>query len=302
MLARFSRLSLSNHRILPYALGAGAVAATAFLYSYKFHTISNESQKVFTGDGSWIDLPISKIQQESHDTKRFFFKLPSEDAETGLTLASALYTKFVTEKGSNVVRPYTPVSDLGDKGGFELVVKHYPDGKMSNHLFSLKEKDTVSFKGPIKKWQWEPNSFDSILLLGAGTGITPLYQLAHHIVQNPKENTKVKLLYGNKTPEDILLKKELDQLQKDHPDKFEVVYFVDQNKKSTPFNGQVGFITKEYIEKNTVKPSEKTHVFLCGPPPFMNAYSGQKPKPVEQGELTGILKELGFTADQVFKF
>lgn len=40
----------------------------------------------------------------------------------------------------------------------------------------------------------------------------------------------------------------------------------------------------------------------AGPPPMMNAISGDKAKDKSQGELTGILKQLGYAPEQVFKF
>lgn len=260
------------------------------------------TNKAFTGSDEWIDLPIKHIEQLSHDTKRFTFALPSEDQVSGLQTASCVLTKFVTPKGSNVVRPYTPTSDIDTKGEMELVIKHYDGGKMTTHLFGLKENDTVSFKGPILKWGWKPNSYDSITLLGAGTGITPLYQLVHHIAENPKDNTKIHLYYGNKTPQDILLKKELDDLQKKHPEQVKITYFVDDVKGAAAFSGEKGFITKEFLQKNAPVASTKNQVFVCGPPGFMKAYSGAKVSPKDQGEVTGILAELGFTKDNVFKF
>lgn len=36
-----------------------------------------------------------------------------------------------------------------------------------------------------------------------------------------------------------------------------------------------------------------------GPPPQVSALAGKKEGPTKQGELSGILKELGYTADQV---
>lgn len=49
----------------------------------------------------------------------------------------------------------------------------------------------------------------------------------------------------------------------------------------------------------TVKDPAAAH---AGPPPMMNAISGDKAKDKSQGELTGILKQLGYTPEQVFKF
>lgn len=318
LLQMFSRITtVSRNKLLPYIIGATttfAVATTAYHYSSlgrkSTSIINNENPKVFIGDNKWIDLPLINIEEQSHDTKRFTFKLPTDDSVTGLTLASAILTKYHNEEtGKNIIRPYTPVSDLSREGSFQLVIKHYPDGPMTNHIFQLKPNDTLSFKGPIKKWQWSPNSFDRITLLGAGTGITPLFQLAHHIVENPGDKTKVDLVYGNKTPNDILLKHELDALHEKYPDKFNVTYFVD-SKDNKSDNGNtdtdpklhLGFISKDFLKTNVAKANEKTHVFVCGPPPFMKTFSGEKKSPQEQGELVGILKELGYSDDQVFKF
>lgn len=283
-----------------FTLAAGAVILTgAYLYSTSI--FKSKNMKTFIGDNQWIDLPISKIETLSHDTKRFTFKLPSSNHTTGLVVASAILAKYVTPKGSNVIRPYTPITDSGCRGEFQLIVKHYEGGKFTTHLFNLKENDTVSFKGPVLKWKWESNSFDDITCLCAGTGITPLYQLIQHIVNDPTDKTKIRLYYGNKTPADILLKKELDNLQKKFSDQLSITYFVD-NTQGTDFEGEVGFISKHFLSKNAPKPEEKTQVFVCGPGPFMDAYSGPKVSPTNQGELTGILSDLGYSKNQVFKF
>ncbi|EDO18237.1 hypothetical protein Kpol_543p67 [Vanderwaltozyma polyspora DSM 70294] len=295
----FARIARINPKILPFVIGAPTIALCSYYYSSGAF-LRNESSKVFIGDNNWIDLPISRIEEISHDTKRFTFKYPSQDSVSGLVVASALLTKFVTPKGSNVIRPYTPVSDVDEKGSLDLVIKHYPDGKMTNHIFSLKVNDTLSFKGPIPKWKWVPNSFESITLIGGGTGITPLYQLIHAITKNPNDKTKIRLFYSNKTSQDVLMKKELDELQAKYPDQLRITYFITTPDKG--YKGESGFISKEFIASNADKPSPKSHVFVCGPPPFMNAYSGDKKSPTDQGELVGILKELGYTIDQVYKF
>jgi hypothetical protein len=43
-------------------------------------------------------------------------------------------------------------------------------------------------------------------------------------------------------------------------------------------------------------------VFVCGPPGMMELISGNKKSPKDQGELKGILKELGYSPEQVYKF
>ena len=50
----------------------------------------------------------------------------------------------------------------------------------------------------------------NIGLIGGGTGITPLYQVLNAIHAYQESGIKVSLIFANKTPDDILLKEELD--------------------------------------------------------------------------------------------
>jgi cytochrome-b5 reductase len=43
-------------------------------------------------------------------------------------------------------------------------------------------------------------------------------------------------------------------------------------------------------------------ILICGPPGMMAALSGNKGEGGVQGEVEGVLKEMGYTSDQVFKY
>ena len=187
------------------------------------------------------------------------------------------------------------------KGYVDLLVKHYPDGPMSTHLHNMTPGQRLSVKGPLPKYPWTENKHDHIALIAGGTGITPMYQLARAIFKNPNDKTKVTLVFGNVTEEDILLKKEFEELENTYPQRFRAFYVLDKPAKSWP--GGSGFIDKKLLK--TVLPESKEEnikLFVCGPPGLMKAISGNKVSPKDQGELTGALKELGYTADQVYKF
>ncbi|KAI5956896.1 MCR1 [Candida jiufengensis] len=283
----------------------GVAAASFAAYQYSTATrsfISNETGKTFTGGDEWIDLKLKTTESLNHNTKHLSFELKNPDDESGLITASMLMTKFVTPKGNNVIRPYTPVSDPKQTGTIDFVIKKYDGGKMSTHIHDLKEGDTLSFKGPIVKWKWEPNQFKSIALIGGGTGITPLYQLLHEITTNPIDKTKVNLIYGNVSPDDILIKDKIDEIASKHKDQVKVHYFVNDAKNDSKWDGEVGYITKDFLSKELEKPNADFKVFICGPPALYNAISGNKLSPSDQGELSGALKELGFEKEHVFKF
>jgi len=128
-----------------------------------------------------------------------------------------------------------------------------------------------------------------------------MYQLTRAIFNNPEDKTKVSLVFGNLTEGDILLKEEFDQLEKDYPQRFRTFYTVDKASDSWP-HGK-GHVTKDLLKEILPDPSsENIKIFVCGPPGLYKAISGAKPSPQDQGDLTGILKELGYAKEQVFKF
>lgn len=75
-----------------------------------------EASKVFRGgDQGFIPLTLDKVEELSKHTKRFRFKFDGEDSVSGLTIASALITKYKgPEDEKPTIRPYTPVSDEGE--------------------------------------------------------------------------------------------------------------------------------------------------------------------------------------------
>ena len=128
-----------------------------------------------------------------------------------------------------------------------------------------------------------------------------MYQLARAIFKNPADKTQVTLVFGNTTEADILLKAEFQELENTYPNRFRAFYVLSQ-----PPGGWVqgeGRITKELLKTVLPQPEEpNVKVFVCGPPGLYQAVSGAKKGPVDQGELSGMLKELGYTPEQVYKF
>ena len=172
---------------------------------------------------------------------------------------------------------------------------------MSEHIHSLTPGQRLEFKGPLPKYPWETNKHNHIALIAGGTGITPMYQLIRQIFKNPADKTKVTLVFGNLTEEDILLKGEFEKLENEYPNRFRAFYTLDKPPESWPYGK--GHVTKELLK--TVIPGaeeENVKVFICGPPGFYKAISGAKKSVKDQGEVDGILKELGYTKEQVYKF
>ncbi|KAJ7978887.1 NADH-cytochrome b5 reductase [Quillaja saponaria] len=255
-----------------YGVPFGAIAAisggTSYLYYFSSPDLVHldqikeaESERVALNPDKWIEFKLQDTARVSHNSQLF---------------------------------RYTPISDPDSNGYFDLLIKVYPEGKMSQHFASLKPGDAVEVKGPIEKLRYTPNMKKHIGMIAGGTGITPMLQVIEAILKNPHDNTKVSLLYANVSLDDILLKQKLDILAATHP-----------NLKDNPtksWRGGTGYISKAMAVKGLPDPSDDTLILVCGPPGMMKHISGDKAQDRSQGELTGILKELGYTEQMVYKF
>ncbi|CAI4533489.1 CQS_1a_G0026850.mRNA.1.CDS.1 [Saccharomyces cerevisiae] len=128
---------------------------------------------------------------------------------------------------------------------------------MSGLFFNLKESDSVSFMGPVCKYDWKPNKFEQVNLLCGGSGITPMFQLIRHILENPNDKTKVNLFYANKTKDDILLRNELEGLKQRYPGRISLNYYIE--KGTTEDGIKKGYIAKDDLLK--IDPAKKYNVF-----------------------------------------
>jgi len=173
---------------------------------------------------------------------------------------------------------------------------------MSTHLHDMEPGQRLDFKGPLPKYPWTANRHPHVALIAGGTGITPMFQLTRRILSNPDDRTKVTLVFANISEEDVLLRRELDHLENTYPQRFRAFHVL-ENPASSWTGGAKGRISKDILK--TVLPDPRTEgikVFVCGPPGMMQSISGNKKSPKDQGELTGLLKDLGYSQDQVYKF
>ncbi|KAI7812095.1 putative NADH-cytochrome b5 reductase 2-like, partial [Triplophysa rosa] len=236
-------------------------------------------------------LPLIEKEEINHDTKKFRFGLPSSSHVLGLPIGQHVYLSAKVN-GNLVIRAYTPVSSDEDQGYVDLVVKvyhknthpNYPDGgKMSQYLNDMKIGDTIDFRGPNgllvyngngkfairpeKKSEPKVHKFRHVGMIAGGTGITPMLQLIRNITADTDDNTKCSLIFANQTEKDILLRKELDEVDKDHPDKLNLWHTLD--KPSEGWKYSKGFVNADMIKEHLPPPANDVLILMCGPPPMI---------------------------------
>lgn len=251
-------------------------------------------------NGDWTQAPLLE-KVAMRDTRVFTFGLPDTSKSLGLATCACLLARGgKDEEGNAFVRPYTPISTNETVGKMDIMVKIYPNGKLTKHMDALKVGDTMEFKHIDKnvKLQYPFNKAHIGMVVG-GTGITPCIQALHAILGTATDKTKVSVLYGSRTAEDILCRQVLDEWVKTvGSDRLEVTHVLSEEPAGTPWDGARGFINKELVEKHFPKPADDVLIVICGPPPLYKALSG----PRDEAEVTGLLGELGYTSKNVYKF
>jgi len=278
-------------KLVPVLVGVGVVAVSAIIA--KIILDKKKGKKVTLVDPNVkYALKLIKKIELSHDTRLFRFELPSPEHCLGLPIGQHIYLS-ARINDSLVVRPYTPTTSDEDLGHMDLVVKIYkanvhpkfPDGgKMTQYLDNMNIGDSIDVRGPSgllvyngrgvfdikqdKKSAGKEVKVGQVSMIAGGTGITPMLQLVRAVFRDPEDTTCLSLLFANQTEDDILLRKELEEVQKQHPDRFNLWYTVDRPGEGWTYSS--GFVNSEMIEKALFPPSGDNLVLLCGPPPMIN--------------------------------
>lgn len=147
------------------------------------------------------------------------------------------------------------------------MIKAYPQGNISAYVAGLQVGQTMKVKGPRGAMVYRPNMARHIGMIAGGTGITPMLQIIRAIIRGrPRnggsDNTKVDLIFANVNPDDILLKEDLDKLDKED-DKFNVYYVL--NNPPENWTGGVGFVTPDMIKVRYDLSTSLLWLTICSP-------------------------------------
>ncbi|GMI97332.1 NADH:cytochrome B5 reductase 1, NADH:CYTOCHROME B5 REDUCTASE 1 [Hibiscus trionum] len=274
-----------SHRvqIVTVAVALAAVGAATAYYLY----VSKKPKRVCLDPEEFKEFELVKRTQLSHNVAKFRFALPTPTSVLGLPIGQHMSCRGKDQNGEDVVKAYTPTTLDSDLGYFELVIKMYPQGRMSHHFREMRVGDYLAVKGPKGRFKYQPGQVRAFGMLAGGTGITPMFQVARAILENPNDKTNIHLIYANVAYEDILLKEELDELTSRFPNRMSVYHVLNQPPEG--WDGGVGFVSKEMIQARCPPPAEDIKILRCGPPPMNKA-------------MAAHLEALGYSSGMQFQF
>lgn len=146
---------------------------------------------------------------------------------------------------------------------FELGVRRA--GSLTGAMHKLKAGAKLGIRGPFgRPFELDMLRDKHLLLIAGGCGLAPLRSLIQYCQDRPNEFTSIQILYGARSPQDLMFKSDLDCWLKSPA--FNCHYIVDHSPADSCYDGQTGLITT-LIDSCQIFPSQ-SYAVIVGPPPM----------------------------------
>jgi ferredoxin-NADP reductase len=225
-----------------------------------------------TGKIRWLGrLKLMGVEKVTHNVKTFRFRCPNGGAIPFDYLPGQFLTLHIAPRGVPSQRSYTIASTPTWRDRIEITVKREPHGLVSGWLHDeLKVGDEVQIEAPNGTFVFNGEQADSIVLVGAGVGITPMMSVARYLTET-RWPGQVALVLGFRAPRDYIFREELEQLKARNPNLTVTVTMSDPGQEV--WSGIRGRIDGKLLAL-AVQDISKRRAHICGPPSMMEAVKG----------------------------
>jgi NAD(P)H-flavin reductase len=157
-----------------------------------------------------------------------------------------------------------PISVSGAAGG-PLVHTVRSVGAVTHAICSSARDSVLGVRGPFgNTWPVADASGADVLVVAGGIGLAPLRPAVLEVLRRRGDYGELALLYGSRTPGDLLYRAELQRLR----DRFDTQVDVTVDAAAGGWHGKVGLVPK-LIESARFDPASAV-AFVCGPELMMH--------------------------------
>ncbi len=201
------------------------------------------------------------IENEAKDLKTFRLAFLDEEGLNGFQYECGQFGEL-TVFGIGEC-PIGIASSPMDKGYLEFTVKRYPDGLVTNALHNCSVGTTIGVRGPLGNYfPLDRMEGKNLIIIGGGFAFTTLRSTIRYVLheKNRARFKKITLVYGARSPGELLYKEELEQWQ--GRDDIETHITVDKGDES--WTGKEGFVPA--VLKEVAPNPDNAVALVCGPP------------------------------------
>ncbi len=218
----------------------------------------------------YVFLQVKEVIRETADAVTVVFMKPTviTSYKSGQFL-----TLLLTINGEKLRRSYSLSSSPYSDEDWAVSVKKIQGGKMSTYIVDkVKVGDIIETMAPMGIFTYEPvaSNTNDVVLIGAGSGITPLYSIINSAL-NIEKNSKVYLIFANRNENSVMLKAGLEKLKSNYEGRFNYVNVYSQPIQPSSGSGRLDKAKVIQLLENfkTINFS-KANFFVCGPQGMMD--------------------------------
>ena len=201
---------------------------------------------------------VTERHQENDDT--FTVELEPAGARSHAAFAAGQFNMLYVFGLGEI-----PISISGDPARPDrLVHTTRAVGTVTRAMATLRRGDMIGVRGPFgSSWPLDDLKGKDIVLVGGGIGLAPLRPALYQLVAQRGDYGRVVLLYGARTPEDMLFRAELERWRS----RFDLEIFVTVDRATGDWHGNVGLVTA-LIPRAPFEPQNAV-ALICGPEVMM---------------------------------
>ena len=211
-------------------------------------------------------LRVESIVNETPAVRTYRLRSPGDGDLPIIYLPGQFLNVAFAVGGARMNRSYSISSSPTVRGYVELSIKRENRGAVSRHIHDLvKEGDEIEAGGPVGTFTFTGSEADSIVLISAGVGITPMMSIARYLTERAWPGD-IYFIYSCRTSVDFIFAKAIVTLERQNPRLHVVVTMSDPGPE---WEGRKGRITKELLMQS-VPDLVSRRIHLCGPPAMMD--------------------------------
>jgi NAD(P)H-flavin reductase len=197
---------------------------------------------------------VEKMVRDVSDT--FTLHLRPEDGRRAFPFAPGQFN-MLYQFGVGEV----PISISGDPGEPDRLVHTIRSvGTVTARMAGLGKGGVVGVRGPFgSAWPVAEAEGHDVVIIAGGIGLAPLRPVIYHVIANRGRYGRFRILYGARTPREILFRGQLERWSS----RLDTFVDVTVDRASGDWHGEVGVVTR-LIAHGGFDPSH-TVAMVCGP-------------------------------------
>jgi NAD(P)H-flavin reductase len=203
-------------------------------------------------------LRVQRVRRETYDT--FTLELEPANGADGFSFAAGQFNMLYMFGIGEV-----PISISGDPAKPQILVHTVRSvGTLTQAICKLKRGDALGVRGPFgNHWPVEEAAGSDVVIVAGGIGLAPLRPVIYYLLSNREKYGRLALVYGARTPEDLLYTSELEKWR----GHFDLEVGVTVDAAAAGWHGNVGVVTT-LIPRVQFDPMQ-TVAMVCGPEVMM---------------------------------